>query len=213
MYAALINTHKRGVALGLFALSPELSPEDCCIQAATTLLGHGTAPPAEFELQPDKSLAKRYQGDVCVFSVCAGLTAENLSHLYIDSLAQLGILDQQISMVGVLVGPGSFTGLRLGTAFANGLNFGRERQLWAIESQSVRESPPQELVMDSQFWGEDSTDEHDPYAVTLAFGDLYLSLQQWSQGRARLVAHLEPQYGRDPTPVIKLRQQKERSSQ
>jgi hypothetical protein len=125
----------------------------------------------------------------------------------------VGISDQQISVVGVLVGPGSFTGLRLGTAFANGLNFGRARQLWAIESHLVRDKVSADPDIDQHFWGEASADEHDPYAVTLAFGDLYLSLQQWIQGSARLVGHLEPQYGRDPTPVIKLRQQRERSSQ
>ena len=213
MYAALINTHKRGVALGVFPFKTDVTLEECIKRAALDLIGRRRVNPVEFELQPDKPLAQRYQSHDSVFSVCAGLTAENLSHLYIDSLSRVGISDQQISVVGVLTGPGSFTGLRLGTAFANGLHFGRARQLWAIESHSDSDRARCPEHTDTHFWGKVSNDETDPYAVTLSFGDLYLSLQQWSQGTARLVEHLEPQYGRDPTPVIKLRQQRERSSQ
>lgn len=213
MFAALINTHKRGVALALFPLGEAEALSQCCSRAAEVLLSCGVAEPIGFLLHPDNGPARRYQSDQSIFSVCSGLTAENLSHLYNDSLGQLGISDTQISVIGVLTGPGSFTGLRLGTAFANGLNFGRLRQLWSIESHSTQVNNIKRSGLHEDFWGESSGDEHDPFAVTLAFGDLHHSLQQWELGHARCVGHLEPLYGRDPTPVIKLRQQKEKLSQ
>lgn len=210
MYAALINTHKRGVALALFPVEPGGNSFE---QASVSLLEQGRTSPEQFQLHHGSSAAQRYLSHGRIFAVCSGLTAEHLSHLYTRSLDQIGITEQQISAVGVLVGPGSFTGLRLGTAFANGLNFGRSRKLWAIESHPesnlVDELKAEHKQVLPEFWGQSSTDQHDPYAVPLAFADLYLSLMQWTQGRARVVERLEPRYGRDPTPVIKLRQQRE----
>lgn len=214
MYAALINTHKRGVALALFPVEPSGNSFE---QAVGSLLEQGRSAPEQIQLHQSSSIAKQYRMQDRIFAVCSGLTAENLSHLYSHSIEQIGITEQQISAVGVLVGPGSFTGLRLGTAFANGLNFGRTRKLWAIESHPesnlIDELKATHKQVLPEFWGQPSNDQHDPYAVPLAFADLYLSLIQWTQGRATMVERLEPRYGREPTPVIKLRQQREQSSQ
>ncbi|MEY2988542.1 MAG: hypothetical protein RJB13_2063, partial [Pseudomonadota bacterium] len=45
MHAALINTHKRGVALGVFSLNADCPLNDSLTRAAAALLAHGSASP------------------------------------------------------------------------------------------------------------------------------------------------------------------------
>jgi hypothetical protein len=212
MYAALLNTHKRGVALAIGPMSEQL---DNFNHVSQCLLDLATQPSLPFPLAPEVSPARRYHAGDRIFAVSSGLTAENLSRLYSDSLGLIGISDDRIAAIGVAVGPGSFTGLRLGTAFANGLSLGRQRTLWAITSHTnasdVEHLKSQQGLILEEFWGEVSGDEQDPFAVPLSFVDLYLSLRQWGCGHAEVVERLEPRYGRDPTPVIKLRQQRNQS--
>jgi tRNA threonylcarbamoyladenosine biosynthesis protein TsaB len=52
-------------------------------------------------------------------------------------LADLGVLPRQIGGIAVSLGPGSFTGLRIGLAFAKGLALATDAQLVGIPSLTV----------------------------------------------------------------------------
>jgi hypothetical protein len=205
MYAVLVCTHKRGVGLAVVPDPAHLME----IQIYADLL-HGKA-----EQQPALALLSNTQararffadGRVC-FATSDGLTAENLSHLYAQALQMLGLQDSSVNTLAVAVGPGSFTGLRLGCAFANGLHFGRSRRLFAVHGVAPDTSDDSFASVEPEsFWGTPSKDSDDPFATQVSFGDLYSLLRLWGQGSAKLVDVLEPHYGREPTPVLKLKQQ------
>jgi hypothetical protein len=150
------------------------------------------------------------------FASCSGMTAENLAQLFKWILARSGSSASPLKTIGVVVGLGSFTGLRLGCAFANGLCVGEQRELWAIEI------PPAEQWNDrladlphdchAAFCSPESGDADDPYATGTGFSDIYIALKQWQDGGALLVDVLEPHYGREPTPVLKLKKELESHS-
>jgi tRNA threonylcarbamoyladenosine biosynthesis protein TsaB len=52
---------------------------------------------------------------------------ERLAGMARDAMAQAGVAFPELDRVGVTVGPGSFTGLRVGLAFAKGLGLALER--------------------------------------------------------------------------------------
>jgi hypothetical protein len=146
-----------------------------------------------------------------IFAVCAGLTAENLADLYRSALASSGRSEASVSALGVVTGPGSFTGLRLGCAFANGLALGRQRECWSVSGVLPAQVPSLlqsiKYELHSGFAGEVSGDLDDPFAALASFADLFVHLDNWARSEAQCVDVLEPVYGREPTPVLKLRQQ------
>ncbi len=210
--AALLCTHKRGAGLVVFRVDPQ-GMEISAAQAAERLAELCGAQPVAAVLPLTKATVHwlSQSGGSCVAAVSSGLTAENLADLYRSALDFLGCEDPSVTALGVVSGPGSFTGLRLGCAFANGLALGRSRELW-----SVAGVPPDQIrtlcaAIESRaqpaFWGEVSPEADDPFAVPTAFADLLVHLQNWAHGQAERVDVLEPVYGREPTPVLKLRQQ------
>ncbi len=60
--------------------------------------------------------------------------AENLAPLIVQTLKQAGIGLKQVDQVGVVIGPGGFTGVRVGIAFARGLALGTNIKLIGINS-------------------------------------------------------------------------------
>lgn len=207
MYAALVCTHKRGVGL---AIVPALKAVEDIQKCAESILSCASAEPQLVQLSKTQAHSKIFVFGSSCFATCEGLTAENLAQLYAHLLRLLGADDSQVETLAVNVGPGSFTGLRLGCAFANGLHFGRRRQLWAVSGTAATESavPQSQHVYESSgFWGNPSPDADDPFATQMSFGDLYVLLRLWQGGSAQLVDVLEPHYGREPTPVLKLKRQ------
>jgi len=207
MYAALVCTHKRGVGL---AIVPALKAAEDIQKCAESLLSCASLEPQLAQLPNTQARSKIFVCGSSCFATCEGLTAENLAQLYAHLLGILGVDDSRVEMLAVNVGPGSFTGLRLGCAFANGLHFGRRRMLFAVSEPHPAmptAAQNQHDCASNAFWGSPSPDADDPYATQMSFGDLYALLRLWQGGSAHLVDVLEPHYGREPTPVLKLKRQ------
>jgi hypothetical protein len=210
-YAALFCTHKRGAGLALFRVETN-SVGASANQAMIRLAAFASTTPQQVNL-PDTSASAFFFTESdrsSLFATCAGLTAENLAELYKLALQSLNTDDSHVGVVGVVTGPGSFTGLRLGCAYVNGLALGHARRVWAVEGVSPENvhgiCHSMAPGMGEDFCGRLSSELDDPYAVPTAFGDVLVHLGNWSSGAASEVKILEPVYGRDPTPVIKLRQ-------
>ncbi|MEN9809592.1 MAG: hypothetical protein RLZZ488_1159 [Pseudomonadota bacterium] len=209
--AALICTHKRGAALALFpnddgGLKESLFAAQGHLSQLSASLPHTT------QLQLTGAMAEflHHREGGFFYATCAGLTAENLAELYRFALASLECHDAAVDVLGVVEGPGSFTGLRLGCAFVNGLKIGRNRDLYAIGGLHPAEVRQRCSSLAAEcrpaFFSAESAEADDPFAVPAAFADLLAHLENWQRGSARSVAVAEPAYGRDPTPVIKLKQ-------
>jgi hypothetical protein len=210
--AVLFCTHKRGAGLALFEVGAD-GVQESAARAAHGLVELSASAPLSAALPltgANQSWYKSPDGKN-IFAVCSGLTAENLAELYRSVLVLKACEDASVGVLGVVTGPGSFTGLRLGCAFANGLGMGLTRECWSVNGAAPAElsSRLQSAAVQCQpeFLGENSSDPDDPYAVPVSFADLFLHLDNWARGEAQRTAVLEPVYGRDPTPVIKLRQQ------
>ena len=83
---------------------------------------------------------------------------ESLSAILEELFAEAGVALEQVARVLVLRGPGSFTGLRTGIAFAEGLCFSGRRKLYGVSTLrallSVLEGKPSAVLLKARpgFW-------------------------------------------------------------
>jgi tRNA threonylcarbamoyl adenosine modification protein YeaZ len=66
------------------------------------------------------------------------VTSERILLQLDELLADLGIPLREVARIGVAIGPGSFTGLRVGLATAKGLAIGLDRPVVAVSSSEAR---------------------------------------------------------------------------
>ena len=160
-------------------------------------------------------------------TICARVlakTAENLSHIFDFCCKNLLIESSQIENVFIGIGPGSFTGLRLGCAFINGMKLAQKFEIYPVKTflvsevlqkfESLRDNispqtkqvfPPHKKSeeLKSLFLKEisdfNSTDDSSGF---IAFADLFLSLQQIKSKTLNPIEYALPAYGKEPTPVL-----------
>lgn len=68
-----------------------------------------------------------FDGETCLFEITEGMTRgqqERLPVMALEAFQVTGIKPKDLNLVGVTLGPGSFTGVRVGLSFAKGLAAG-----------------------------------------------------------------------------------------
>lgn len=192
-WRALVLTHRRG---GLVALFSGAKGETVSTQSAIAVFSDVLESPS----QQASGFRIFFKNNAAV-AIGDSTTAEVLAAMYRHVLGCCGMTDADVGDIGVGIGPGSFTGLRLGCAFVNGLQCGRGRRLWEIECAHLASFF--EMVVPHPSWSQPiPVDVSDEYSVPVTLMDFHFALQKWPQ--ARLVTELQPAYGRLPGPVIKL---------
>lgn len=181
----------------VLSLPPPLADANKACEGFSNLLQTEPEPQNGFQLFSD-----------CIhYAVAFGetTTAEVLSKMYNAVLSSCARGDGDIKNLSVGVGPGSFTGLRLGCAFANGLQIGRKRQLFALSNLLLKDLAvaSQAMPFPSPFWDKPlPVVGDDEFAVPVTLMDFLYALLGWSC--AQTVDVLHPAYGRLPGPVLKL---------
>jgi tRNA threonylcarbamoyladenosine biosynthesis protein TsaB len=84
--------------------------------------------------------------DVCARRECAHPAAETLLPAIADLLAEAGVPLARVDAFAISIGPGSFTGLRVGLATLKGLAFGSDRPAVAVPTLAAlaSDAPPGE---------------------------------------------------------------------
>lgn len=145
-----------------------------------------------------------------LFSRALGKTAENLFAIYKHSLQKSSLHSYDMKTLVVGVGPGSFTGLRLGCAFVNGMKIASpEMRLFPVSTYLTpellnicRENSCEEDCK-KQLGDYQLDDESTGY---ITFYDLITCLLKVEEEKRQFVDSLAPEYGREPGPVLKLRE-------
>lgn len=146
-----------------------------------------------------------------VLALSRATTAEFLADMYMRSVASMGWTDAQVENVVLGAGPGSFTGLRIGCAFANGLMQGKARALWAmpcVPLASIRESALRHEMY--ELWHPDFAiieAGKDESFAPMGLLDAAVAIAKIGCECCEFTTELEPNYGKEPGPVIKLRAQ------
>lgn len=142
-------------------------------------------------------------------------TAEVLASLYAAVLTRAGMTDAGVETLAVGVGPGSFTGLRLGCAFGNGLLLGRPRRALAVDTPGVEGAQAPLASLSARglascvlglLGGEPPRDD-DPFSAPVSLADALAVAHALDRGGGEEVSEFSPRYGREPGPVLKLRSQ------
>lgn len=138
-------------------------------------------------------------------------TSEALVPLYEYALKSCNLTDKIVKTLAFVRGPGSFTGLRMGCAFVNGLTAAHPRELWSVpclDVNAVKQWLPMGAECDDEladFSG--LRNVSDPSQANLAWADIAVALNLLHL-RFRCEHHTtaHPEYGREPGPVLKLRE-------
>lgn len=139
-----------------------------------------------------------------------GKTAENLFALYQESLEKAELKPHEIKTLIIGVGPGSFTGLRLGCSFVNGIKIATpELNLLPVTSTLTNELLEICKIYQCEEECKKQLEEYqidDESTGYITFFDLIICLLTAKDENRKFVEFLVPEYGRDPSPVIKLRE-------
>lgn len=153
----VILTHRHGACLGIFVHESAMSK--ACSADLTVLLQ--TQENFEFFMEKNSFICARVLGK----------TAENLAHLFQFAIRQLNSSHIKNFVVGT--GPGSFTGLRLGCAFVNGMHLSSDVGLYSVQTTPL--SNVSEFV---------------------TFSDLFSALQKIAEGDIVKCTSLLPDYNK-----------------
>ncbi|WP_397600607.1 hypothetical protein [Silvanigrella sp.] len=199
---ALILTHRRGVGIIICKNNLELKSLILNDSGFTNIINS--------KINLIDSNIEYFLTEQTLFSRVIGKTAENLFAVYQKSLKIVSLTSQDIKTIIVGVGPGSFTGLRLGCAFVNGLKTGsKELNLLPVSTYLTNELLDICKFKNCEFeckqqLGEFDLDDESTGFIT--FFDLYFSLKKAWEEKRYYVESLSPEYGKEPGPVLKLRE-------
>lgn len=153
-----------------------------------------------------------YEENNFIFARVLGKTAENLSNLFQFACHTLNINANSLKSFVVGTGPGSFTGLRLGCAFVNGIHLASpETKLFLLSTLLVNEFSAElrnESTLVEAFIDELKTyNPNDPSSGYVTFFDLFHAMHQISKNNLTACSTLIPNYAKEPTPVLNLRKE------
>jgi hypothetical protein len=145
------------------------------------------------------------------FALSFSTTAEHLADMYLAALARLDASDRDVAEIICGTGPGSFTGLRIGCSFANGLQAGRRRLLRAVPCHALVELRrlAGDAGMDGEWFQDFATLDagKDESFARVGILDAMMAVAEMVGPNCETAEVLEPRYGKEPGPVIKLREQ------
>ena len=196
----LLLTHRRGVGI---AVVKDEKKFDELLNTPTDLFLTAT----HHSIQKT-SLYEYFNYQNILFTRVLAKTAENLYDLFKFALDISCLHPKDVNTFVVGVGPGSFTGLRLGCAFINGIKIGNP----FINLIPVTTYLSPELILKCQAkFSEEACklqladfDLDDESTGFVTFFDLYFGLENIFLEKNLPVDSLTPKYGRQPGPVLKM---------
>lgn len=196
----LIQTHRRGV--GIAVLKDEKKIGELLYEPTDLFLN------ASYHSNQKTSLYEYFTYHDILFARVLAKTAENLYDLFKFTLDNSGLHTKDINTFAVGIGPGSFTGLRLGCAFINGIKIGNP----FVSLIPVTTYLTPDLLSKCQTkFSEDACklqladfDAEDESTGFVTFFDLYFGLENIFNEKNLPVESLTPEYGRQPGPVLKM---------
>ncbi|WP_338635187.1 hypothetical protein [Spirobacillus cienkowskii] len=201
----LLLTHRRGAAMFLCSDTKNLSNFLISEKNIFSILLSNL----QNKIQTENVEYLKFDG--LIFTRAIGKTAENLYLLYTKTLELANLTPHQIKTIVIGIGPGSFTGLRLGCAFINGMKIANNTThllpvatLLTPELLSICESQNCKNICIEQL---DEFSEDDESSGNVTFFDLLICLQKAHSEKRNFVESLIPEYGKEPGPVVKLKEE------
>lgn len=205
----VILTHRHGACVGIILNTPSLIKSDFIETVHQYALNkHNLLQSFEnFEFISDKR--------TFVLSRVLGKTAENLTNLFQFSCDLLNLSKKNRGDLNFILGtgPGSFTGLRLGCAFTNGLNFASDSKhnLFSVSTlltpDLLTKCSEYQKLKDILFDELGNYHTHDASSGYVTFFDLFYILHEIKDDKMTLCSHFVPNYNKDPSPVLNLRKE------
>lgn len=204
-----ILTHRHGASVGIvlnippFIETNELDTlQKYCVEKSTLVQSH-----KNFEFISDKTSF--------IFARALGKTAENLTNLFQFACNSLKLRKEDIEHIDLILGtgPGSFTGLRLGCAFANGVHLASEskQKLFSVGTQLIpdilnklNEHPNIKEMFINELG---IHNPQDPASGSVTFFDIFCTIHEILKNNMTACRRFMPNYGKEPAPVLNLRKE------